>query len=395
MRPVRSRGFTLIELLVVIAIIAVLIALLLPAVQMAREAARRSSCTNNLKQLGLAVHNYESVNQCIPLGSLYPCPAQNPNVGVDMCWSFGVAPQLSILQFIEQGAMYSSYNVGAGNFGPPFGQTNGPTNWWANTTIFNMQVAVYLCPSDQRLVKQPITNYVANMGGPMLLYGYSGTFVPLNPWSQFTGGATSTGGGAITGNYTPINYPMSQNNGVIGFQGVTDGLSNTALWSEGVSGSNLPIQAGTGKTNELRTFFQAGTQNNFNSLPIGQPNGVTSFLAQCNSLVIGTLGNTTTPRGLYWQVSHPYYANYSMYNHVGAPNSRQCSNVASSVGGAAAFYPGLDVYGSSPPTSFHQGGVNVTMCDGSVRFIKDSTNLYTWWALGTRAANEPINANSY
>jgi len=385
MRPVRSRGFTLIELLVVIAIIAVLIALLLPAVQMAREAARRSSCTNNLKQLGLAVHNYESVNQCIPLGSLYPCPAQNANVGVDMCWSFGVAPQLSILQFIEQGAMYSAYNVGAGNFGPQPPQSNGPTNWWANTTIFNMQVGVYLCPSDQRLLKQPITNYVASMGGPMLLYGYSGTFVPLNPWSQLTG----------AGQYTPITYPMSQNNGVIGFQGVTDGLSNTALWSEAVSGSNLPIQAGTGKINELRTFFQAGTQNNFNTLPVGIPNGVTSFLAQCNSLQIGTLGNTTTPRGLYWQVSHPYYANYSMYNHVGAPNSRQCSNVSSGVGGAAAFFPGLDVYGTSPPTSFHQGGVNVTMCDGSVRFIKDSTNLYTWWAIGTRAANEPINSNAF
>ena len=153
MRPVRSRGFTLIELLVVIAIIAVLIALLLPAVQMAREAARRSSCTNNLKQLGLAVHNYESVNQCIPLGSLYPCPGQNANLGQDLCWGFGVAPQLSILQFIEQGAMYSSYNVGAGNFGPPFGQSNGPTTWWANTTVFNMQVAVYLCPSDQRLAQ--------------------------------------------------------------------------------------------------------------------------------------------------------------------------------------------------------------------------------------------------
>ena len=135
---------------------------------------------------------------------------------------------------------------------------------------------------------------------------------------------------------------MTQNNGTIGFQGVTDGLSNTALWSEGVSGSNLPVQAGTGKLNELRTFFQAGTSNNANSLPIGSPNGVTSFLAQCNSLQIGTLGNTTTPRGLYWQVSHPYYANYSMYNHVGAPNSRQCSNVAAKLrrGGVILPWPG-------------------------------------------------------
>jgi len=390
MRPVRSRGFTLIELLVVIAIIAVLIALLLPAVQMAREAARRSSCTNNLKQLGLAVHNYESVNQCIPLGSLYPCPGQNANLGQDLCWGFGVSPQVSILQFIEQGAMYSSYNVGGGNFGPPFPQTNGPTSWWANTTVFNLQVAAYICPSDQRQGNRtlPITNYMASMGGPFLLYGYSGAFVPLNPVSQFTG----------TG-YVPITplMPMTQNNGVIGFQGVTDGLSNTALWSEGVSGSNLPVQAGTGKLNELRTFFPAGTSNNANSLPIGSPNGVTLFLAQCNSLGAASqvFGNTTTPRGLYWQVSHPYYANYSMYNHVGAPNSRQCSNVVQTFGGASAFYPGLDIYGTSPPTSFHMGGVNVTMCDGSVRFVKDTTNLYTWWAIGTRSANEPLNANAF
>src|SRR3954471_9025029 len=105
MRPYRPRsrlrGFTLIELLVVIAIIAVLIALLLPAVQMARESARRSSCTNNMKQLGLSVHNYESVNQCLPLGSLYPCPAFSFSTATDPCWGFGVSPHVSVLQYIE------------------------------------------------------------------------------------------------------------------------------------------------------------------------------------------------------------------------------------------------------------------------------------------------------
>jgi prepilin-type N-terminal cleavage/methylation domain-containing protein/prepilin-type processing-associated H-X9-DG protein len=384
MRSVRSRGFTLIELLVVIAIIAVLIALLLPAVQMAREAARRSSCTNNLKQLGLAVHNYESVNQCLPLGSLYPCPGQNPAIGVDMCWQFGAAPQLSILQYIEQGAMYSNYNVGMGNYGPTPPQTNGPTMWWANTTIFNMQVGVYLCPSDQRLVKVPITNYMGNIGGPFLLYGYSGPFVPLQPYSVLTGNAT----------YQILPYVMSQNSGTIGLQGVTDGTSNTALWSEGISGSNLPIQAGTGKLNEHRTFFVTpGTQQNPQNLPIGNQLVVTQFLAQCNSIPTATVGNTTTPRGINWQVTHPYFANYGMYNHVSAPNSRACTNVPYFIPQSGLL--GLDVYGTSPATSFHPGGVNVAMCDGSVRFVKETINLYTWWAVGTRAGNEPLNANSF
>ena len=88
-------------------------------------------------------------------------------------------------------------------------------------------------------------------------------------------------------------------------------------------------------------------------------------------------------------MSFPYYANYGMYNHVGAPNSRQCSNVAIDL-------VGLDIYGTSPPTSLHApGGVNMCMCDGSVRYIKDQIQLYTWWSLGTRSGGEAIDANAF
>jgi prepilin-type N-terminal cleavage/methylation domain-containing protein/prepilin-type processing-associated H-X9-DG protein len=384
MRPVRHRAFTLVELLVVIAIIALLIALLLPAVQMAREAARRSSCTNNVKQLGLAVHNYQSINLCLPSGSLYPCPATNPLTGGELCNNFGVSPIVSLLQFIEQGNMYNSYNVGMGVYGahPPT-QPTGPTTWLSNTTIFNMQIAVLACPSDSpRLLRQPVTNYMANLGGPFLLNGYSGPFVPLNP------------AGTLNNNGPPITflYPNNQTSGTVDFSGVTDGLSNTALWSEAVSGTNLQVVAGTGRIPEMRGFFNTNFTANPNTLLRTQPQ-VLQFLAACNGLVTGTLASAppsapgTGSRGTAWQLSFPYYANFSMYNHVGGPNSRQC--------GCSQIDPiGLDVFGTSPPTSLHTGGVNVGMCDGSVRFIREQINLYTWWSVGTRNGNETIDSNS-
>ena len=113
MRHARPRAFTLIELLVVIAIIAVLIGLLLPAVQAAREAARRAQCVNNLKQIGLAVHNYHDTFAAVPPGSLWPCG------GSDGCWGWGDSPMVSILQFIEQGTIWNNYNVSRGTYGSP------------------------------------------------------------------------------------------------------------------------------------------------------------------------------------------------------------------------------------------------------------------------------------
>jgi len=112
---------------------------------------------------------------------------------------------------------------------------------------------------------------------------------------------------------------------------------------------------------------------------------------QCNALPLGTMAtgpNGGGLRGTSWQISLPYYANYGMYNHVSSPNSRQCSNIA-------LDQVGLDVYGTSPATSFHPGGVNMGMADGSVRFIREQINLNPFWAIGTRAGNEPINANSF
>ena len=145
----KRRGFTLIELLVVIAIIAVLIALLLPAVQAAREAARRIQCTNNLKQLGLGLANYESSNGVYPIALVY-------GVGVGPCKSpgFGRGCQntpwfVLMLPYIEQGPLYNSFNASIGMEGPPVG--SAPLGGFVvNSTVFTTKIASFQCPSDSQ-----------------------------------------------------------------------------------------------------------------------------------------------------------------------------------------------------------------------------------------------------
>ena len=185
----RRRGFTLIELLVVIAIIAVLIALLLPAVQAAREAARRAQCINNLKQLGLAAHNYISVNEVFPLGDLYPSGSNQVGVnGIrgngNSTYSFGWT--LSILPQMEQQAVFNAYN-----FCFSFSDATGSIA--TNSTVTYNQLATLLCPSENSSGRPQspyaTLNYVGNIGGPGAIRVFSGTIVspPFNS-TAFGGG---------------------------------------------------------------------------------------------------------------------------------------------------------------------------------------------------------------
>jgi prepilin-type N-terminal cleavage/methylation domain-containing protein/prepilin-type processing-associated H-X9-DG protein len=372
MRLIHRRAFTLIELLVVIAIIAVLIALLLPAVQSAREAARRAQCTNNLKQLGLAVHNYISTYNCFPSGAMWPCSVVdfgNGNQGA--CWGWGVGPLVQIFNYMEQTTLYNAYNAALGVYGSYPPSTSGPTLWWGNTTVFNTQSSSFLCPSDSRQISQSsqmtVVNYGGNYGGPFAMGGFTGTIIPdANPGSWAVKDVDN----------------LMQTAKTVGVQSVTDGTSNTSLWSEMLTPSATTVVAGTGKNAENRVYFNANAPN---VTPTAA--GVLQFLAACNNLAAGTRSQSST-MGWQWWSAFPGYVNNN-YNHVGTPNSRQCQSSSN------IDTWGMDLYGTASPNSLHPGGVNVGFADGSVKFIKDSVSPQAWWALGTRANGDIVSADAY
>jgi prepilin-type N-terminal cleavage/methylation domain-containing protein/prepilin-type processing-associated H-X9-DG protein len=373
MRSAPRRAFTLIELLVVIAIIAVLIALLLPAVQSAREAARRAQCTNNLKQLGLATHNYHASNNCFPSGAMWPCSVtefmSNPPSG-GACWGWGVGPLVQVFNYMEQTTLYNAYNAAMGVWGSYPPSTSGPTLWWANTTVFNTAASSFMCPSDARQLPQSsqmtVVNYGGNYGGPFAMGGYTGTIIP----------DANSGWGTVD----PNNLMNTAT--TVGIQHVTDGTSNTSLWSEMLTPPVINPLAGTGKNFENRAYFLANVSD-----MTATPAGIQQFLAACRNIPAGTpaLGSTM---GYQWWSAYPGYVN-SNFNHVGTPNSRQCQSNAN------MDTWGMDLFGTASPNSMHPGGVNICFADGSVRFVKDSVGLQTWWALGTRASGEVVSSDSY
>ncbi|WP_165251126.1 DUF1559 domain-containing protein [Paludisphaera soli] len=350
-------GFTLIELLVVIAIIAVLIALLLPAVQSAREAARRIQCTNNLKQLGLAMHNYQDVNGSFPMGDQFGY------------WTGGwvrqnAGPFLAMAAFIEQSNVYNAYN-------------NQVFLYVAtNATVNGIGLSALWCPSDgdivgKRYAGQPtdgwddapipmtFTSYGANAG---VLYYYAGRDnVPQALVSQNSGIFEHAGRPATA------NPPRAEPNGkCIKLGDITDGTSNTVMMGE-------------------KSYTKAAQGTNVNWW---DPNWWTT----------GMVGD-----GAYSAIFPPNFFK-SRAAALLVPNK----------------FPTGNNY-TCTATSLHPGGVNVGMCDGSVRFLKDSINSWNpllvnftdrtqpytgtgggalppygiYQALHTRAGGEIISADQY
>jgi len=320
-------AFTLIELLVVIAIIAILIALLLPAVQQAREAARRTQCKNNLKQIGLALHNYHDVYNVFP-------PGRVRKTGIADAWYTGnIVWSARILAQLEQAPLYNQidWNQGYGASG-----TDGNAGT-ANTLVRAQIIPGYLCPSDPArggvTWKDPAGTLVTS---PALTDAYG-------RMSYVANGGSGTQDTPLSGVQPNGLFSMGSN---IGIRDMTDGTSNTLAVSEGVIGH--PYTSATD--------------------PAGTP-------PACASGAVAT--GLTDQRGHSWFWA--YRAGVVMFSTGIGPNWQKaydCNLASTGIFRAAR--------------SYHTGGVHAAMGDGSVRFISENINLPTWQYLGSRSDGQPI-----
>ena len=375
-RPCPRRGFTLIELLVVIAIIAVLIALLLPAVQAAREAARRMQCTNNLKQIGLAMHNYHSTYDTFPMAASKNCNADpSSNCPSYADWR-GWSSLATALPYVEQINLYNAINFSMAE------ELHDAIPAPENRTVIATVVNAFTCPSDPYVGQANINNYHA-------CYGTTSDW-PSGP-SNGTGNMQNADGNGSTGMFAVwINY---------GIRDALDGTSSTLLFGEALVGDNKGNESTNGRGagasapgshyrgNGIVVAAAKYEVDDFSSSPTTAA-GILASLAACNAeWSKGTSVQITSHRGYRWAS----FSEGAGFNVAQTPNDHQFPfNVCRGQGNPSQSDNGAN---SLPASSMHPGGVNALMTDGSVKYVKDTINRQTWWALGTRARGEIISAD--
>jgi prepilin-type N-terminal cleavage/methylation domain-containing protein/prepilin-type processing-associated H-X9-DG protein len=388
------RGFTLIELLVVIAIIAVLIALLLPAVQAAREAARRAQCINNLKQIGLALHNYHQTNNVFPQGHGESADALAYGDKAYAGWTEWSA-HAEMLPYIEGGNIYSSINFDyCGGWGA--GVSINITGW---TSVVNS----FLCPSDTNADRGgPPTNSIAyainNWGG-------NSCYPPGTNSYRGCIGTTTSRYGWQTGYACCTPDPMNLNGGQsgrpvstglfvywlsFGISDCTDGTSNTIAFAESLIGDPASPPTPGHKNNAVTGVSAAGSAEFMDASTVNYQTVIMPAINACTQAYAAgqpTGTNISSANGNRWGWGA---MSMTLFNTVVTPNGAPWNACRDDCAGCG---PDDSIFSNAQ--SNHPGGVNILLADGSARFVKSSISPQTWMAIGTKANGETVSADSY
>jgi len=337
----RRSGMTIIELLVVISITGVLVAMLLPAIQAAREAARRAQCRNHLRQIGLALNSYHATHNTFPPGRLRTLVDGQGR---------GFSAYAFLLPYLEAGSLYNSIDFNANADDPV-----------ANGTALGQTIAFFLCPSDSvRTLQSSVVNgNVVNSA----VHNY-----PLNTGTTFPVSPRNPRGVAVTGVFFENSH--------VGYREVTDGSSNTVCISETIKSEGGPAVW----DNASRTSGFVLTAGNDNATKGPE---LVDYASQCHQA--GLLLQQT--RGSRWLYGAP---GHSMYNHLRPPNDPDVDCRGGLPHSIRTNYWWDRLSLNIAARSRHSGGVHALFCDGHVQFVSNSIAERVWQALGSRNEGETV-----